>query len=195
VRLVCLISGSGTTLQNLIDRIAAGRLSATIDGVIASRPGIAGIARAERAGLPVRVVASKSSESEYSEWVFAAVREWSPDRVCLCGWLKLLKIPDDFAGRVLNIHPSLLPAFGGPGMYGRHVHEAVLASGALETGCTVHIADNTYDTGPILVQRRVPVLPGDTPETLAARVFVAECDAYPEAIMAMEMNQRTSSET
>ena len=102
--------------------------------------------------------------------------------VCLAGWLHLLPIPADFRRRVLNIHPSLLPAFGGKGMYGRHVHEAVLAAGAPVSGCTVHFADDEYDTGPVLVQRSVPVLAGDTPETLAARVFAAECEAYPEAI-------------
>ena len=93
-----------------------------------------------------------------------------------------LPIPADFRHRVLNIHPSLLPAFGGKGMYGRHVHEAVLAYGAKVSGCTVHFADDTYDTGPILVQKCVPVKEGDDPDTLAARVFAAECEAYPEAI-------------
>jgi len=96
--------------------------------------------------------------------------------------LHLLPIPADFRHRVLNVHPSLLPAFGGKGMYGYHVHAAVLAYGARVTGCTVHFADETYDTGPILVQRCVPVKDGDGPDTLAARVFQAECEAYPEAI-------------
>jgi phosphoribosylglycinamide formyltransferase 1 len=114
--------------------------------------------------------------------VWNAVRHANPDLVCLAGWLHLLPIPDDLRHRVLNIHPSLLPAFGGKGMYGRHVHEAVLAYGAKVSGCTVHFADDSYDTGPILVQKCVPVLTGDTPDTLAARVFAAECEAYPEAI-------------
>lgn len=170
MRIVSLISGSGTTLQNLLDRNVG-----EIVGVIASAPGLGGIARAERAGVPVSVL-------QGSDRIFAQVREWRADLVCLCGWLKLLAIPADFEKRVLNIHPSLLPSFGGRGMYGRRVHEAVLASGATESGCTVHYADNTYDTGPILVQKRVPVLEGDTPESLAKRVFAAECEAYPEAI-------------
>jgi phosphoribosylglycinamide formyltransferase 1 len=114
--------------------------------------------------------------------VWEAIRGFTPDLVCLAGWLNLLPIPDDFHHRVLNIHPALLPAFGGKGMYGRRVHEAVLAAGIRESGCTVHFADNSYDTGPILVQKRVPVLASDTPDTLAARVFAAECAAYPEAI-------------
>src|SRR4029453_6931345 len=102
--------------------------------------------------------------------------------VCMAGFLQLLPIPDDYYHRVLNIHPALLPAFGGKGMYGRRVHEAVLAAGVKVTGCTVHFADDSYDTGPILVQRCVPVKEGDDADALAARVFEAECEAYPEAI-------------
>lgn len=181
LRLAVLISGSGSTLQNLIDRTGAAELPATIVGVVASRVGIFGIGRAERAHLPVRVVERKPVAT-FSERVFAAVRASEPDFVILAGWLQLLQIPADFENRVLNIHPSLLPAFGGPGMYGRHVHEAVLASGATVSGCTVHFADNTYDTGPIVLQRQVPVLKSDTPDTLAARVQAAECEAYPDAI-------------
>jgi phosphoribosylglycinamide formyltransferase-1 len=187
VRLVVLISGSGTTLQNLIDRTCDGRLAAEIAGVVASKPGIAGVARAEAAGLPVAVV---ERGPEFAGRVFAAVRGWKPDLVILAGWLHLLPIPPDFRGKVLNIHPSLLPAFGGKGMYGRHVHEAVLASGATESGCTVHFADDSYDTGPVVAQRSVPVLPGDTPDSLAARVFAAECELYPEAIRRVAGNRQ-----
>ena len=100
----------------------------------------------------------------------------------MAGFLQLLRIPEDFAGRVMNIHPALLPAFGGQGMYGRHVHEAVLEYGAKLTGCTVHFADNEYDHGPVVLQRAVEVRDDDTPETLADRVFAAECEAYPDAI-------------
>jgi phosphoribosylglycinamide formyltransferase-1 len=181
IRLVALISGGGTTLQNLIDRVAAGTLDATIAGVVSSRADAFGIERAHRAGLPVTVVERKAT-SGFAEQVWGAVRQFQPDLVCLAGWLHLLPIPEDFRHRVLNIHPSLLPAFGGKGMYGHHVHEAVLAYGAKVSGCTVHFADDTYDTGPILVQRCVPVKDGDDPDTLAARVFQAECEAYPEAI-------------
>lgn len=181
LRLTVLISGSGSTLQNLIDRTRAAELPATIVGVVASRGGIFGIERAQQAHLPVHVV-ERSPTTTFSERVFAAIRASEPDLVVLAGWLHLLQIPADFENRVLNIHPSLLPAFGGPGMYGRYVHEAVLASGATVSGCTVHFADNTYDTGPIVLQREVPVLKSDTPSTLAARVQAAECDAYPEAI-------------
>lgn len=180
MRIAALISGGGTTLQNLIDR------RFPIVGVIASKPGIAGIARAEAAGLPVQVIATPqhagNAGRELSESIFAAIRTWNADLVCLCGWLKLLHIPDDFHLRVLNIHPALLPAFGGPGMYGRRVHQAVLDAGVKISGCTVHFADNTYDTGPIIVQKTVPVRDDDTAESLATRVFQAECEAYPEAI-------------
>jgi phosphoribosylglycinamide formyltransferase-1 len=180
-RLVALVSAGGTTLQNLIDRTADGRLDAEVVGVVSSRADAYGVERAKRAGVPAAVVAPKPGET-FSDRVFAAVREWAPDLVVLAGWLHLVRIPDDFRWKVLNIHPSLLPAFGGKGMYGHHVHEAVLAYGAKVSGCTVHFADDTYDTGPVLVQRTVPVLDDDTPGTLAARVFAAECEAYPEAI-------------
>ncbi len=182
IRIVALVSGGGTTLQNLIDRITAGTLSAQFAGVVASRADAFGITRADRAGIPVSVVNAAPRRATFANEVWNAVRTYKPDLVCFAGWLHLLPIPADFRHEVLNIHPSLLPAFGGKGMYGHHVHEAVLAYGAKISGCTVHYADDTYDTGPILVQRCVPVKDGDTPDTLAARIFQAECEAYPEAI-------------
>ncbi len=188
MRLVILISGSGTTLQNLIDRTRDGRLDATLAGVVSSKPDVLGVERAQNAGLPVAIVEPKPRET-FSTRVFDAIRVFEPDLVCLAGWLHLVRIPPDFHRKVLNIHPSLLPAFGGKGMYGLRVHEAALAAGVSESGCTVHYADDTYDTGPIVLQKRVPVRPGDTPESLAARVFEAECEAYPEAIEKL-MNKR-----
>ena len=185
IRLVALLSGGGTTLQNLIDRVAQGTLNAHIAGAVASRADAFGLARAKNAGIPTAVVEAKPKRATFAAEVWEAVRAFAPDLVCLAGWLHLLPIPDDFRHRVLNIHPSLLPAFGGKGMYGHHVHEAVLEYGAKVSGCTVHFADDTYDTGPILVQKAVPVLPDDTPDALAARVFAAECEAYPEAIRAL----------
>ncbi len=181
IRLAVLISGSGSTLQNLIDRIASDELAAEIVGVVASRPGIVGIERAERAAIPTHVVERQPIDT-FSERVFASIRQSEPDLVILAGWLHLLAIPPEFENRVLNIHPSLLPAYGGAGMYGRRVHEAVLAAGERISGCTVHYADGAYDTGPVVLRREVPVLETDTPETLAARVQAAECEAYPEAI-------------
>lgn len=184
LRLAVLLSGSGTTLQNLIDRIADGRLTARIVQVISSRPDAFGIERARRAGLPVEVVERKSFDDlgTYSRRIFDLCRAASADLVCMAGFLQPVTIPDDFANRVLNIHPALLPAFGGKGMYGQHVHEAVLAYGAKVTGCTVHFVDQQYDHGPVVLQRAVEVRDDDTPVTLAERVFAAECDAYPEAI-------------
>ena len=122
------------------------------------------------------------ASARFTDDVWSAVRAFAPDLVCFAGWLHLLPIPADFRHRVLNIHPALLPAFGGKGMYGRHVHEAVLAAGAKVSGCTVHFADDSYDTGPILVQKCVPVKEGDDAEHWPRRVFAAECEAYPEAI-------------
>ena len=114
--------------------------------------------------------------------MFDQCRSAQVDLVVMAGFLKHVLIPTDFDNRVVNIHPALLPAFGGQGFYGLRVHEAVLASAARVSGCTVHFADNVYDHGPILLQRQVPVLDDDTPEALAARVFAAECEAYPEAL-------------
>jgi phosphoribosylglycinamide formyltransferase-1 len=179
LRLVCLVSGGGTTLQNLLDRSADGLIPARIVGVISSRADAFGVERARGAGVPTVV---ETRGLGFADRVWRAVRDFNPDLVCFAGWLHLLPIPPDFRHRVLNIHPSLLPAFGGHGMYGRHVHEAVLAYGAKVSGCTVHFADDTYDTGPVVVQRCVPVRDDDTPDSLAARVFAAECEAYPEAI-------------
>jgi len=182
--LAVLISGSGTTLANLVDQIAAGKLLARIGVVIASRPGIAGIDRARNAGLPCQTITRKDypDVESFSRDVFARCQQAGAELICLAGWLSLLQIPPHWQGRVINIHPALLPGFGGKGMYGHHVHEAVLQSGAKQSGCTVHYATNEYDAGPIIVQRTCPVLPGDTPETLAQRVFAEEKIAYPQAI-------------
>ncbi len=184
LRLAVLISGSGTTLQNLIDRIADGRLRAEIVQVISSHEGVAGVDRSRRGGLPTSVLTRKEagSQKEFSRRIFDLCRQARADLVCMAGFLQLITIPDDFAGRVMNIHPALIPAFCGKGFYGPHVHEAVLAYGAKVSGCTVHFADNQYDHGPIILQYPVPVRDDDTPETLAARVFEQECEAYPEAI-------------
>ncbi len=183
-RLAVALSGGGTTLVNLYERSVHGTFNAEVACVVASNSTCKGIERAKNLGLPVHVLPRKQFDDKhaFSEAVFAACREANADLVCLAGFLSLLVIPDDYAGRVLNIHPSLLPRFGGKGMHGRHVHEAVLAAGETESGCTVHLADNTYDTGPVVLQKRCPVLADDTPETLAERVFGLECAAYPEAI-------------
>lgn len=179
-----LLSGGGTTLQNLVEHIAAGDLPARIVKVISNKAAARGIERAAAAGLDAEVVERRSfpDHAAFSERIFDACRTARAELVCLAGFLQLLRIPHDFTQRVMNIHPALLPAFGGKGMYGHHVHEAVLTYGAKVSGCTVHFADNEYDHGPIVLQRTVPVLDDDTTESLAARVFEQECIAYPEAI-------------
>jgi phosphoribosylglycinamide formyltransferase-1 len=185
MRLGVLLSGSGRTLRNLIDRIADGRLAGvTIAVVIASKPDAGGIGIAAAAGIPTHVEERRrhGGESEFSRAVTRRLREHGTELVLLAGWIHRYEFPPEFEGRVLNIHPALLPKFGGKGFYGRRVHEAVLAAGEPESGCTVHFADLEYDHGPAILQRKVPVLPGDTPESLAERVFEQECEAYPEAI-------------
>jgi phosphoribosylglycinamide formyltransferase-1 len=184
IRLAVLLSGSGTTLQNLLDRSADGRLKARVVQVVSNRADAYGLERARAAGVPTAVVERKrcGSREEFSAHIFDLCRRAEADLVCLAGFLQLIVVPDDFLGRVLNVHPALIPAFCGKGYYGRHVHEAVLAYGAKVTGCTVHFADNQYDHGPIILQRVVPVLDDDTPDTLAARVHELENEAYPEAI-------------
>ncbi len=187
LKLGVLVSGGGTTMDNLAQRIAAGTLDTAIVQVVVSNDRAGAIALAERLGLPCQVLRRKDHDSTdaYSDAVFSVLRERGVELVCLAGFLSLLRIPDDYAWRVVNIHPSLLPSFGGKGMYGRHVHVAVLTAGAKVSGCTVHFADNTYDTGPILAQRACPVRPGDTAEALAARVFEQECALYPEVLAAL----------
>ena len=183
VQLAVLVSGGGTTLQNLIDEISAGRLDARIGGVIASKGGIRAINRALAANLGMTVVTPKQfpSIAEFSRKIFELCE--GADLICLAGWLCLLEIPQRWQNRVMNIHPALLPSpFGGKGMYGHRVHEAVLAAGCKVSGCTVHFVNNEYDSGPIIVQKTCPVAEDDTPETLAARVAELERAAYPEAI-------------
>lgn len=184
LRVAVLISGGGTTLENFNSAIAEGRLHAEIPLVLASRPDCGGIAKAARAGIPCHVIARKQYPDieSFSAAIFDACRAAQVDVVALAGFLSLIRIPDDFLGRVMNIHPSLIPAFCGQGFHGHHVHEAVLQRGVKVSGCTVHFVDNEYDHGPIILQRVVPVEDLDTPETLAARVFVAECASYPEAL-------------
>ena len=183
LRLAVLLSGSGRTLANLLDWIAADRLAATVEAVVSSRGDVRGVLIAEGAGIPVTVLPPQGQPlTEWSMAVFAALRRARPDLVVMAGFLHLVEIPADFAGRVINIHPALLPAFGGKGYHGMHVHRAVIERGCTVSGCTVHLVDNEYDHGRILLQQTVPVLRDDSPESLAARVFAAECATLPEAI-------------
>jgi phosphoribosylglycinamide formyltransferase 1 len=181
------ISGGGTTLKNLLEKIAKESLPLDIKLVISSKSSAGGLEFARQAQIPSLVVARGSSETAetFSARNFDPCRAAGVDYVLMAGYLKLVAIPADFTHRILNIHPSLIPAFCGQGMYGAHVHRAVLEYGAKLSGCTVHFVDNQFDHGPILLQRAVPVLDDDTPQTLAARVFAAECAAYPDAIRAI----------
>jgi phosphoribosylglycinamide formyltransferase-1 len=185
IRLAVLLSRAGTSLQNILNRIADGRLNAEVVAVISNNANAFGLERAKGAKIPAYVVDRKETGSlaEFSERIFTHCRQAQADLVCLAGFLQLIEVPDDFLGRVMNIHAALIPAFCGKGFYGHHVHEAVLAYGAKVSGCTVHFADNHYDHGPIILQHSVPVLDDDTPDSLSARVFAAECEAYPEAIL------------
>jgi formyltetrahydrofolate-dependent phosphoribosylglycinamide formyltransferase len=184
IRLGVLISGGGSTLMNLVDQIHAGRLVAEIPVVIASQKLCRGVERARDTGLPCEILRPRDfrSTAEFSTAVFEVLRREQVDLVVLGGFLSLLQIPDDFERRVINIHPSLIPAFCGPGSYGRFVHEAAIDRGVKFSGCTVHFADNEYDHGPIILQRSVEVPDGCTAEQLAALVFEQERQAYPEAI-------------
>ncbi|HEV8263309.1 MAG TPA: phosphoribosylglycinamide formyltransferase [Gemmatimonadales bacterium] len=179
-----LASGGGTNLQALLDALHGSPLLqpssiARVVLVVADRPGAGALDRARRAAIPTAVLRDAGNSAE----LLAALA--GVDLVVLAGYLKL--VPPDvvarFRWRMINIHPALLPAFGGPGMYGHRVHAAVLASGAAESGATVHYVDEQYDRGPVIAQARVPVRPGDTPETLAARVLEAEHRLLPMVVL------------
>ena len=184
LRLGVLVSGGGTTLQNFLDREKAGTLEGEVAVVVASSAQALAVERARTARKPVEVVPFRKSAGTgpFSAAITRVLEREKVDLVLLAGFLRLYRFPRDWSGRVLNIHPALLPAFGGPGMYGRFVHEAVVASGAKVTGCTVHFADLEYDRGPIVLQRTCPVRFEDTPEEVARRVFALEREAYPEAV-------------
>ncbi len=178
------LSGGGRTLANLIEHRDQHELPIDIRLVISSSSKVRGVDIARDAGIETLVVRKRDfpDPSEYCEAMFRPVRDCGARFVVMAGFLKHVLIPDDFAQRVVNIHPALLPAFGGAGMYGHFVHEAVLASGQSISGCTVHFVDNQYDNGPVILQRTCEVLPDDTPDTLAARVFQQECQALPAAL-------------
>jgi phosphoribosylglycinamide formyltransferase 1 len=184
INLGVLISGSGSTLQNFIDQIQSGRLPAIIQVVISSKSGVAGIERARKYNIPTVVIphSDYKNTDSFSAAINTELDKYPIDLITLAGFVHLYKISEKYLGRVMNIHPGLIPAFCGHNYYGKKVHEAVINYGAKVTGCTVHFADNHYDTGPIIIQRTIPVLEDDTPQTLAARVFKEECEAYPEAI-------------
>lgn len=181
--LVFFASGSGTNFQSVIDAITTNKLSARITGLIASRPGIGAIDRAESHGIPWEVVSELTPEKE-EEKITELLQKWTPDLIILAGYLK--KIPDcvirKYPNTIVNIHPSLLPKFGGKGFYGLRVHQAVIDEQEALTGCTVHYVTEEYDEGEIIEQVEVPVMADDTAKSLAARVLKAEHRLLPEVI-------------
>ena len=181
MRIAVAISGRGSNLEALYQTLKSG-VAAKIVVVLSDRADAAGLERARHWNIPAEVL---PDPSDGAGWI-ALLRRYAVDLVVLAGYVKL--VPADviaaYRGRIINVHPALLPAFGGRGMYGRRVHEAVLASGARETGATVHLVDEAYDHGATLAQARVPVLPGDTPELLARRVLEVEHRLLPAVVLA-----------
>jgi len=184
LRLAVFISGTGRTLKNFIDRIRDEQLSAEVVVVISSIANVVGLQHAEKESIPIEIIERSDYESltDFSEANFGVCRAARADYAVLAGYLRRLEIPDDFANRVLNIHPSLIPSFCGKGYYGNIVHSKALEYGVKVSGCTVHFVDQEYDAGPIILQRAVDVYEGDTANSLNDRVFAAECQAYPEVI-------------
>jgi formyltetrahydrofolate-dependent phosphoribosylglycinamide formyltransferase len=184
VKLGVLVSGGGTTLQNFIDRIEDGTLNAQVACVVSTSPDAYALKRAANHGIPATSVVRSEYDSveRFSDAIFEILDNHAVELVTLAGFLKLIRIPERYEGRVMNIHPALIPCFCGDKMYGMKVHTAVVERGVKVSGCTVHFADNVYDNGPIIVQKSVPVYDTDTPEDVQKRVFEKEKEAYPEAI-------------
>ncbi|MBN1257489.1 MAG: phosphoribosylglycinamide formyltransferase [Planctomycetes bacterium] len=189
LKIIALISGGGRTVINILDAIEAGKINAGIDLVISSRSDARGLERAQERGLETAVVPSKDYRTggkpdweTMSRAIDEIILPRNPGLVICAGFMCLYLFPPQLQGKVMNIHPALLPAFGGKGMWGHHVHEAVVASGVKVSGCTIHFTDNQYDSGPIILQQTCPVYDTDTPDDVAKRVFAEECTAYPEAV-------------
>lgn len=186
MRLAVFASGGGTNLQSILDATASGVLRAEVVLVVSDRPDAGALARARRHGAATAVVprSDYATPEAFGDALLAVLTEHGVTFVALAGYLKHIpaSVVSAFRHRMLNVHPSLLPAFGGAGLYGRKVHEAALAYGVRWSGVTVHLVDEAYDTGPIVLQEPVPVFPGDTPEALAARVLEVEHRLYPQAL-------------
>ena len=196
LRIAVLISGSGRTLKNFIDLAAEGKLPVDIRLVISSTPKAGGLQYAAEAGIATQIFkrSDAASDEDYGTVIFDACRAAKVDYVVMAGFLKLVPVPEDFVGRVVNIHPALIPSFCGQGMYGHHVHQAVLDYGVKVTGCTVHFVDNQYDKGPIIWQQPVPVFDEDSADSLAKRVFETEREAYPHVLRLLAQGKIKLSE-
>jgi phosphoribosylglycinamide formyltransferase-1 len=175
LKIAVLLSGSGRNVDNFHERIVSGTLDAEIQVVVSNVKDALGLSKAEQYGYPAFYVAK-------NEAINTILKGYPIDIICLAGFLKLYDPPPALARSVINIHPSLIPAFCGDGFYGSRVHRAVKKRGCLVSGCTVHFASEVYDEGPIIVQKSVDLDYDDTPESIAAKVFAAECEAFPEAL-------------
>ena len=184
MRVAVLLSGSGTTLQNLIDRAEDDSLDIEIVCVIASRDDAYGLERARQHGIAHSAIPRKDfgKSSEFSDAIWTEIRKHNVGLVVLAGFMSLLSVPKDFEHKIMNIHPALIPSFSGKGMFGHHVHEAVVEYGVRLTGATVHFVDEHYDNGPIILQEAVPVFEADTADDVAERVQAKEREIYPRAI-------------
>lgn len=199
INIVVFASGSGTNFQAIIDAVEDGRIKGTIRGLITNKPDIGAIDRAKNHGIDHRLMAPSGYQSTevYTNELLSQLREWDTNLIVLAGYM--LKIPADvietYRGRIVNIHPSLLPKYGGKGFYGMKVHKAVIDNNETESGCTVHLVTEEYDDGPILGQRKVPVKEADDPETLAARVLKQEHQLFPEVIakLSNELNAKINN--
>lgn len=192
LRIAVLISGGGTTLHNLLAKQAAGELPAEVVCVVSSSPNAKGNEFATAADIPLHIVQRRECETatDFRDAVFLPCKDASAELIVMGGFLKHVLIPAEFEKRVINIHPSLLPKYGGKGFYGMRVHQAVIDNHETESGCTVHFVDEKFDNGPVILQRKVEVLPDDTAQTLAARIFEQECIALPDAIRQIAQSTR-----
>ena len=193
MRLACFASGGGSNVGAILDAIDAGRLDATLALVVTDRDGVGVLDRAAARAVPTAVLPPRLYEGAdaFAQALLARLAEAEADTVALAGYLKKVPSPvvEAFRGRMLNVHPSLLPSFGGAGLYGRRVHEAVLAHGCRVSGATVHLVDAEYDTGPIVLQEAVAVEPDDTAATLSARVLAAEHRIFPAALQLLAQDR------
>jgi phosphoribosylglycinamide formyltransferase-1 len=194
IHIAVFVSGSGTNLQTLIDNCESGYIPARIVLVVSSKPSVPAITRAQAAGIDAVTVDRKEygSDENFTNALLEVLSGKKIDLICLAGFLSKIgtSMIKNYSGRIINIHPALLPNFGGKGMYGIRVHEAVIASGKTESGCTVHLVDEEYDHGAVILQKKVPVLPDDTPDILARRVLKEEHIAYPEAVRKFVLNYK-----
>ena len=184
LKLGIMISGGGRTMVNIADQIKRGELDAEIVCVICSRSDISGIERARELGFEPMIIRKKdfADNESFSKKIYQTLEQAKAELILQCGWMCFWQVPAELDGKVMNIHPSLLPMFGGQGMYGHHVHEALVERGCKISGCTVHFVTNEYDAGPIIVQRSCQIHADDSADAVAEKVFKQECQAYPAAI-------------